>query len=310
MDITVKTGTWINYSHGHVAGATLTLTSRNGSLLVAALSIFLVAVGSQFWTILSFVSHQINATKKATDVQHYQHQAILRNAGTSIAAARELFKLPFAWRTGLLRSSDFRRSMLRSWAWTFLALANFSVWALIGLFSSVITKSAGSGVLISPGACGIVYDNSSESGLPTDMLNGTVMADAHARACYGNNATSTQCGIFVRRQIPWHESTNASCPFRSGVCSATLELDTGYLDSHHDLGINAPPKDRISYRRVAKCAIIDPKVVGNFTTETYTNRTAFPVFEYFFGRNTATESPSTFDYDSYLSRSSVGYDLR
>jgi hypothetical protein len=218
--------------------------------------------------------------------------------------------LPFAWRRGLSKSSDFWQSILRSWLWTFIALANFCVWALIGLFSSVITKSAGSSVLISPGACGLVYDNSSESGLPTVMLNSTVIADAHARACYRNNASSPQCGIFVRRQIPWHESTNASCPFRSGVCSATLELDTGYIDSHHDLGINAPSKDRIFYRRVTKCAIIDPKVVGNFTTETYTNRTAFPVFEYFFGQNAASEKPFTFDYDSYLSISNVGYDLR
>ncbi len=31
-------------------------------------------------------------------------------------------------------------------------------------------------------------------------------------------------------------------------------MDTGLLDSHADLGINAPPQNRVSFRRVTTCA--------------------------------------------------------
>lgn len=310
MYIQVYTGTWTSYSRGLATGATITLTSRNASLLVAALSIFLIVVGSQFWTILSFAIHQVNATNKATDALHCQHQVIFRNAGTAIGAARELFVLPFPWHRGQPMSKAFSMNVLRSWAWAFLAFTNFCVWAAAGLFSSSITKSAGSNILVEPGACGLVYDNTTETGWASKTLNSTVIADTHARACYGNSGSSVQCNLFVRRRIPWHERTNASCPFRTGFCSATLELDTGYVDSHGDLGINAPLKNRISYRRVTKCAVINPTVVQNFTNATHTNDTAYPVYQYYFGENRAFKSPFTFAYGSYLRYSDVGYGLR
>ncbi|PVH91992.1 hypothetical protein DM02DRAFT_701991 [Periconia macrospinosa] len=202
MDAEVHTGIWINHSLGPVAGTTITLPLLNGYLLVSALSLFFIAVGSRFWKILSFVSHQLNATQKATDVQHHQHQAILRNAETSVIAAKEFFVLPFARRRGFQGSSDFRRSALRSWGWTFLALVNLCVWPLLALFSSYITYSAEDDVLIRPGACGIVSDNSSASVFPKAFLNRTVIADVHARNCYRDNASSTSCHIFVRTPLP------------------------------------------------------------------------------------------------------------
>ncbi|KAJ3455652.1 hypothetical protein MRS44_017134 [Fusarium solani] len=310
MYFNVYTGVWVDYSQGRIAGATITLTSRNGSILVAALSMFLVFVGSQFWNILSFVIHQMNATDKATDILHCQHQAIFRNAGTSIGAARELLALPFSWRRGQPEPRKFSMIIFRSWAWAFLAITNFCVWSVVGLFSSVITKSASSDILVRPGTCGIVFDKTSETGFSSKALNQTIIADTHARACYGSNGNPAQCNLFVQPQIAWAENTNASCPLGSGFCSATLELDSGYIDSHRHLGINAPLENRISYRRVTKCAVVDPEVVRNLTKETYTNKTAYPVYQYYFGQNKAYETPFTFDYDSYLANSDVGYSIR
>ncbi|KAH7228461.1 uncharacterized protein BKA55DRAFT_599013 [Fusarium redolens] len=192
MYVNVYTGMWVDYSNGQITGATITLTARNGSILVAALSIFLVLVGSQFWSILSFVIHQMNATDKATDILHFQHQAIFRNAGTSIGAARELLALPLPWRRRQTGSRDFSMTILRSWAWAFLALTNFCVWSTVGLFSSAITRSAGNHILITPGTCGIVFDNTSETGLSSKSLGKTIIADTHARGCYGSNDSSAQ----------------------------------------------------------------------------------------------------------------------
>jgi hypothetical protein len=81
MYVNVYTGMWVDYSNGRITGATITLTARNGSILVAALSIFLVLVGSQFWSILTFDIHWMNATDKITDILHFQHQATFRNGG-------------------------------------------------------------------------------------------------------------------------------------------------------------------------------------------------------------------------------------
>ncbi|EXL65618.1 hypothetical protein FOPG_18163 [Fusarium oxysporum f. sp. conglutinans race 2 54008] len=193
MYVNVYTGMWVDYSNGRITGATITLTARNGSILVAALSIFLVLVGSQFWSILTFDIHQMNATDKITDILHFQHQATFRNAGTSIGATRELLVLPFPWRRRQTGPRDFSVTIVRSWAWALLALTNFCVWSTIGPFSCAITRSAGSHILITPGTCGIVFDNTSETGLSSKSLSKTIIADTHARGCYESNDSLAQC---------------------------------------------------------------------------------------------------------------------
>ncbi|KAK2132208.1 hypothetical protein NOF04DRAFT_1340983 [Fusarium oxysporum II5] len=185
MYINVYTGMWVDYSNGRIT---------------AALSIFLVLVGSQFWSILTFDIHQMNATDKVTDVLHFQHQATFRNAGTSIGATRELLALPFPWRRRQTGPRDFSVTILRSWAWALLALTNFCVWSMVGPFSCAIARSAGSHILITPGTCGIVFDNTSETGLSSKSLSNTIIADTHARGCYESNDSSTQYNSFFPSQ--------------------------------------------------------------------------------------------------------------
>ncbi|SCO82647.1 uncharacterized protein FRV6_06860 [Fusarium oxysporum] len=267
MYINEYTGMWVDYSNGRITGVTITLTARNGSILVAALSIFLVLVGSQFWSILTFNIHQMNATDKITDILHFQHQATFRNAGISIGATRELLVLPFPWRRRQTGPRDFSVTIVRSWAWALLALTNFCVWSTVGPFSYAITRSAGSHILITPGTYRIVFDNTSKTGLSSKSLSKTIIGDTHARGCY--------------------ENANAYRALGNGFCSATLKLDSGCIDSHYELGINAPLENRIYYRRVTKCAVVDSKVVRNFTKETYTNYTAYPVYQCYLGNSTA-----------------------
>ncbi|KAL1641072.1 hypothetical protein SLS58_006344 [Diplodia intermedia] len=50
---------------------------------------------------------------------------------------------------------------------------------------------------------------------------------------------------------------NASCPFHDDICrsqNGNLYIDTGYIDTHKDLGINAPPDHRFQYRQTTHCA--------------------------------------------------------
>lgn len=313
MSASVHIGPWIDYSRGSVLGATITLAAREGAFLVAALSIFLTFVGSQFWTILSFVIHQLNTTKKATDALHCQHQVVFRNSGTSLGAARELFSLSFSWRRPPDRkfwSKPFWSLLGRSWAWAFVAAANFGAWAAASLFSSEVTKAAGHDVLINPGSCGQVSDVGSLQGLFPRILNDTITAASYARSCYGNQQSPVRCDAFVKQQLPFHTNPNASCPFETGYCSysdsAALELATEHLDSHVDLGINAPVKDRVTYRKVTTCGVINAKIVEGATKQN--SDTTY--VEYYLGSSPLSGTPFTFQHSQALQNSDVGYLLK
>ncbi|KAL9615740.1 MAG: hypothetical protein Q9160_009297 [Pyrenula sp. 1 TL-2023] len=70
--------------------------------------------------------------------------------------------------------------------------------------------------------------------------------------------------IFSSRKLDSKISTNVSCPFpgKDRICirnSTNFRVDTGLLDSHHDLGLNAALKDRIQFRRVIECGPIKTK---------------------------------------------------
>ena len=45
-----------------------------------------------------------------------------------------------------------------------------------------------------------------------------------------------------------------------------MRLDTGLINSHFDLGINAPPEDRVEYRQVLECAPLRTDAFATFTT--------------------------------------------
>ena len=97
---------------------------------------------------------------------------------------------------------------------------------------------------------------------PTQVLRTTKIENAanYALQCYSAlaaKAKQLECASAVRRRLPLLVQQNATCPFNSTICKSqdkNLLLDTGYLDSHADFGINAPPEQRFLYRRVLQCA--------------------------------------------------------
>jgi hypothetical protein len=114
----IYVGSWVNWSYGPVLGATLTLTAQNGAYLVSFLGVFITFVGTQFWTICSFLFHQLNAKPTADGFQR-QQQIILRNTGSAAGATLALFKLPFAWRpikSKHLVNLPRAQYLLQSWA--------------------------------------------------------------------------------------------------------------------------------------------------------------------------------------------------
>lgn len=257
-DIHTYTGVWVDWSQGGFRGATLTLSQRQAGILSAFLAVLVSSAGSLFWNIIAFAIHQANTTKvwDRQDALHYQRQVILRNKGT-MAAAWALLVLPFSHRG--TASSRFWRSL----PFATFAILTLLLFGVSGLFTSYISKFASvSTLVIGPECGGFVVDSISGvlSPLSSKGLLDTYDAATYVRQCYQGNPDGPSCGTFVRPYLPFTTNLNASCPFGDNLCAynshSAFQMDTGRLDSHVDFGINAPPKDRIKFRRVSTCAPI------------------------------------------------------
>ncbi len=255
-ETTIYTGPWMDWARGSASGMTITLRAQHGQLLTAFLGIFVTVVGSQSWTIISFIIHQCRAKPTLGDAQYQQVQATLRNQGTALGAAWQLAQLWIPWRT----ASSLPRSFLAVGPWMVLALLHGLAWGLAGTFSSYAGRAAGSDFLIRARTCGY-WESLRDSHLyhqrlDSKDLSSTVTAADYARLCYDHPQDSPACNRFVRQFISWKEDVEAaSCPFDPDLCNRTsVAMDTGYLDSLTDFGINLRPTERIIYRRVTTCA--------------------------------------------------------
>lgn len=252
------TGVWTDWSQGGTQGATLTLSQKWAGILTAFLAVLVSSAGSLFWNIIAFAIHQAYTTKvwKKRDALHQQRQVILRNKGT-MAAAWALLVLPFAHQRMV------SKRFLRSLPFATFAILTLLFFSVSGLFTSYISKLASASTLIvSPNCGGFEVDLISgvSSPLNSKSLLDTYDAATYVRQCYQGDPNGPTCGTFVRPYIPFTTNSNASCPFGDNLCAynnqSAFQMDTGQLDSHMDFGINAPPEERIKFRRVCTCAPI------------------------------------------------------
>ncbi|KAL8811575.1 MAG: hypothetical protein Q9200_001692 [Gallowayella weberi] len=253
-------GSWINWSHGRVLGSTITLSDGDGALLTAFLAIFVTTAGTACWKILSYLLHQSRAGRDFQDVLHQQLQVTFRNAGSASAAAWQFTQLFWYWRKLPVRP------LARVLPFLFLALLNMVFFIVAGIFSSQVTKAAGNEVLIQSRRCGLLnltLDPSSQRGsvaVGNLETNDTMTASTYSQACYGNGQNPLQCNRYIRPSLPWTTVSNATCPFTHSLCyygaTSAYLMDSGLLDSHRDLGINAPSSDRVQYRKITTCSPI------------------------------------------------------
>ena len=314
----IYTGVWVNWSRGRLMGSTLTVSTSNGGLLSAFLAIFISLTGIAFWRITSFALHQIRARRAFHDGLHHQQQLIFRNTGTASGAFWQMLQLPKFWRHSA------RSPWLRTLPVALLALINVVVFAIAAIFSSEVTKATGNGVLIRSPNCGRLEYDSLDNGYTRDLqaayntviLNDTTEAAAYTRNCYGEDANGLRCNRYVTRKILWRTNVNASCPFDDELCffgkTGAMEMDTGPIDSHHALGINAPKADRITYRKIATCSPI--KTSRKYRTiwnDTNPEHIAYgdTYDRFFFGPNSAS-SNWTYQYNRHAIVENYPYTLK
>ena len=290
----VHIGTWVNWSRGPIMGSTLTVTKQNGNLLIAFTAFFIGFLSSRAWRIISFALHRFYSTPTAQATLHHQRQAILRNSETAWWSFWTLGQLAWAWR----RSVSWHRPLvmvLPALLSSFLCLVAFAV---ASGFSSQISTGIGDEVLIDGEHCGLVYLTfTNETVTESDGLimedYSRRLSDAvnYAQQCYnspfqsgGDEGRSSagvfDCNAFHVPSLPRSIDTNAPCPFADGICrsnSSNLLLDTGYLDTHEHLGLNAPKDQRMLVRQRYHCA---PLITDGFTSTKTENGTDYVQYHY------------------------------
>lgn len=95
------------------------------------------------------------------------------------------------------------------------------------------------------------------------LINDSIVAASYAKACYSGSQDPLACSKFPVPSISWTSDGNATCPFESGTClygdTAAFQAVSKQIDSHHDLGINAPPAGRILLEKTTTCAPLHTK---------------------------------------------------
>ncbi|KAF1985154.1 hypothetical protein K402DRAFT_334899 [Aulographum hederae CBS 113979] len=298
----IHSGIWTNWSHGAIRGATLTIPRRDGDLLTSLLVLIVFVSGTMLWRIAAFALAQFYSSVAPQDYLYHDRQAILRRTETSAHALYKLAKLNWTWRKGRACA------ILRILPAVLLCAISLTGPMLIAIFSPWFSITAGQEVLVSSLTCGAISSKTSNAtystAAPGPHFNRWTASSAnYAQNCYLNPTGLADCSSFVRQNLPDTIDTGASCPFEEDIClepAKNIRIDTGLIDSHFDLGINARPRDRFQFRQVTTCAPL--RAEGYFELQNKsTSSGSTLVGAYFYGPLAATSinGNETFPNASY-----------
>ena len=227
------------------------------------------------WTVACFIMHQFRATNAPRSGFYHQTEALLRNSQSSGSVLWTLVKMTWRWRSkgvGAVRAS---LPLMVSAALHLALLAATTV-----LSSRVL--STGDEVQVHGDMCGWIVLNGTQNStaLKQDVAFASDMAAKwtaaqvikYVGACYNRTsfADSATCKFYTRTSLSSTSSSEIPCPFSSRICATqnAFQVDTGLIDSQHDLGINTPADSSIKFRKILTCAPIlaDRFSSGNWST--------------------------------------------
>lgn len=332
LNATIYEGVWTDWGQdSRLLGATLTLKAKYGKYLISFLSVFIAIVGGQVWQILCRIAFRFNSSPMATDALSHQQQAILRNSDSDWSALNQLLSITWGWRRRA------KRLTLRSYPLILLTVLHISGFLAASILSSRISSDRAN-VLLVPNDCGTWQHATLPASDELDqwstwsslrMLLGQNLAASQAvttcsrakndmsqcsslgrnlttynTTCQGVNATLYTCNALGLANVRTHVDSSPDCPFDSTMCTSGIvfTLDSGLVDSYHDLGINSAKHDRIQYRNELQCV---PITTTGFTRivdeedDTYT--------QYYYGdsganytfRHTTTLDPFAGDFGGF-----------
>ena len=278
-NLTVQTGFWVNHDYPPAQGATLTIPIRWGNYLIAALSSLVAWAGASAWNICAYCLHQRFASKQEKDVLDQQLQVLLRGSTTAFDALCDALDLHSTWKK---RAGNPSKRILPLAGFAFAVIVTF---AAAGIFVAEVASKTYQDVLVlaAPRDCGNMQLAWKPNATPEErnsMIATTQKyyqekyqsSREYANSYYGESSKFVLGTPFVHTKLPIHASP-VPCPFggdgRTRCLGPNLteghgwSMDSGVLDSHVHFGINAPAGDRVGWRKLATCAVVDP---GNFTT--------------------------------------------
>jgi hypothetical protein len=272
----LDTNQFLRAGRGQVLGKTLTIPQSQGYLLVAFLGLFVKFAGDQLWQILQFILHQQRSSGEPQDGLHYQIQAILRNSPMGIGIPWKFAQLVRAW------YPKSHQALQRTLPYTAYCLFHVAAIGAAGLFSSRVVSVNDAALVRSP-SCGWMAEPVGDYNLLQNQSDRiqfetyvSLLSSYHrsikssaeyARICYdGTSTANAMCQQYSSSRLEPKINFTATCPFTEELCLGdAVHIDTGYIDSHEDLGINGQPGDRIQFRKQMTCAPIDME--GRLSTD-------------------------------------------
>ena len=223
-----------------------------------------------------------------------------------------MLQLAWYWRRHV------KRNLIRTLPLAALALFNLTLFGVAGVFSSQVTKAPGNETLTRSGNCGILdlpmnSSDDANSTLLSAERNASLSAEAYQKACYDNPESSLQCGHFIQGRLPWISNENVPCPFPPDMCllgdNTAYQMVSGLIDSHEQLGINAPRENRVQLRAATTCAIIPTK--GFTATKIELNNSSKTFGDVFldFLYGSYSHVNYTYRYNTHSSVEDYGYEL-
>jgi hypothetical protein len=314
-------GCWINWTKGNIFGSTLTLSPTKSTLLTNILALFVAMAGGQFWTVVRFSLHQIRACSRISDrrvsLSFNKEQIVLRNTTSAITTIQLLLTLRWASRKKTCDRPPNSAPVIA------LAIFSAAFFLVAGAFSNTLINARPQVLSRSP-FCGFwneTYLNIAEYGPNTSSVEDFMLYDEalarsehdielslqYAQSCYLEQSTgSSNCDTFQSSALDYTVLGNETCPFGASLCRpevGTLTLDTGFLSTHTDLGINAAKADRLQYRKVLKCTVLnDTKettgwIAQSDSSENGTQPTLQVSYAYF-GPNFDAENNQTYSFSN------------
>lgn len=326
----VYAGFWTEWTKGSIKGLTWTLTPTCAIIMTNSLAVFVTLCSIQLWTIVRFILHQRGAsTHPGASTPHLnKQQLILRNASSASATARLMLELAWTSRT----SKD--KPSLRAYSIGLSAIIYTILFMAAGVFSnksiSASLTNGGSAVLLRNDNCGVwnqtYYDVVANQKVSTEedfgmyaqyignRAHDVQLSLQYAQECYLSQAALTSmsshtCRALKSSTVGWEKPPRTgSCPFEPQMCHGTAEtvvLDTGEIDSHHNFGINAKRENRLTYRRVTTCAVLNgtSHVQGwNGTMESSSSVDPSPNTAYaYYGPSLNQKTEWTYSYSNFAS---------
>lgn len=296
----IYVGRWTDWSYGSVLGDRITIPTSYGRYVISFVATFNVWVGTAAWLLFAFTLHQHRTTGQPRDAIFHQVQAALRNSTTSLSYKKSIFAISRAW------SGNGRHTTTRILKHLTGPMILSSVFTVAGIWSARIASSGD--VLLKGSICGLVNDDieSDYDAVVVTLVQNSqdgvrmTLSNSYAQQCYINpldpqrvqlsnsDASHLTCEDYAQSALNFTVMEGIEFPFEAACLvpsSNVLRLDTGYLDSHHDLGLNQPPENRVLFRKTTTCSplsaqgfadnsfgyVKDAEQLGNISVYSYGN---------------------------------------